>query len=107
MATHSSILAWEMPWTEELGGLQSMGSQAAHQSSLGEFKCTMCTVAAPQSVHAWKPGARGEKCSVSAPGVSAGGGARLALPGLLCTACSGDQRVQSRESRAASPLTRS
>ena len=27
MATHSSILAWEDPWTEELGGLQSMGSQ--------------------------------------------------------------------------------
>ena len=25
MATHSSILAWEMPWTEEPGGLQSMG----------------------------------------------------------------------------------
>ena len=27
MATHSSILAWNIPWTEELGGLQSMGSQ--------------------------------------------------------------------------------
>ena len=27
MATHSSILAWEIPWTEELGRLQSMGSQ--------------------------------------------------------------------------------
>ena len=27
IATHSSILAWEMPWTEEPGGLQSMGSQ--------------------------------------------------------------------------------
>ena len=25
MATHSSILAWEIPWTEEPGGLQSMG----------------------------------------------------------------------------------
>ena len=25
MATHSSILAWRIPWTEELGGLQSMG----------------------------------------------------------------------------------
>ena len=29
MATHSSILAWEIPWTEEPGGLQSMGSQKA------------------------------------------------------------------------------
>ena len=27
MATHSSILAWRIPRTEELGGLQSMGSQ--------------------------------------------------------------------------------
>ena len=29
MATHSSILAWEIPWTEEPGGLQSMGLQRA------------------------------------------------------------------------------
>ena len=27
MATHSSILAWEIPWTEESGGLQSVGLQ--------------------------------------------------------------------------------
>ena len=27
MAPYSSILAWEIPWTEEPGGLQSMGSQ--------------------------------------------------------------------------------
>ena len=27
MATHSCILAWKIPWTEEPGGLQSMGSQ--------------------------------------------------------------------------------
>ena len=27
MATHSSILAWRIPWTEKPGGLQSMGSQ--------------------------------------------------------------------------------
>ena len=27
MAIHSSILAWKIPWTEEPGGLQSMGSQ--------------------------------------------------------------------------------
>ena len=29
MATHSSFLAWEIPWTEEPGGLQRMGSQEA------------------------------------------------------------------------------
>jgi len=27
MATHSNILPWKIPWTEEPGGLQSMGSQ--------------------------------------------------------------------------------
>ena len=27
MATHSSILAWRIPWTEEFGGLQSIGLQ--------------------------------------------------------------------------------
>ena len=27
MATHSSILAWRIPWIEDLGGLQSVGSQ--------------------------------------------------------------------------------
>ena len=27
MATHSSILSWRIPWTEEPGGLQSVGSQ--------------------------------------------------------------------------------
>ena len=27
MATHSSVLAWGIPWTEDPGGLQSMGSQ--------------------------------------------------------------------------------
>ena len=36
MATHSSILAWRMPWTEEPGGLQSMGSQRVRHE-FGDF----------------------------------------------------------------------
>ena len=36
MATHSNILAWKIPWTEEPGGLQSMGSQS--QTRLSNFK---------------------------------------------------------------------
>ena len=32
MATHSSILAWEIPWTEEPGGLPSMRSQELNPS---------------------------------------------------------------------------
>ena len=34
MATHSSTLAWRIPWTEDPGGLQSMGSQKS-QTKLG------------------------------------------------------------------------
>ena len=34
MATHSSILAWKIPWTEEAGGLQSMGSERARHDSV-------------------------------------------------------------------------
>ena len=37
MATHSSILTWKIPWTEEPGGLQSMGSQKS-RTQLNDFK---------------------------------------------------------------------
>ena len=36
MATHSSILAWKIPWTEEPGRLQSMGSQKS-RTQLSDF----------------------------------------------------------------------
>ena len=39
MATHSSILAWRLPWTEEPGGLQSTGSQS--QTRLSDFTFTL------------------------------------------------------------------
>ena len=39
MATHSSILAWRIPWTEEPGGLQSMGLQKS-QTRLSTYKYT-------------------------------------------------------------------
>ena len=32
MATHSNIFAWRIPWTEELGRLQSMGSQTVRHN---------------------------------------------------------------------------
>ena len=35
MATHSNILNWEIPWTEEPGGLQSKGSQSESERSVG------------------------------------------------------------------------
>ena len=40
MATHSSILAWEIPWTEEPGGLKSMGSQRVGHDLATEHGCT-------------------------------------------------------------------
>ena len=34
MATHSSVLTWKIPWAEEPGGLQSMGSQGVEKSRI-------------------------------------------------------------------------
>ena len=59
MAAHSSVLAWRIAWTEEPGGLQSMGSQRVgdnlatkrqqqawsdHASSVGFTPCPACGV---------------------------------------------------------------
>jgi len=44
MATHSSILAWEIPWTEKPGGLQSVGSQRVRHD-----------LATRQQIHILKP----------------------------------------------------
>ena len=46
MATYSSILAWRISWTEETGGLQSMGSQR-----VGRDQVTTRTHIIPPSVH--------------------------------------------------------
>ena len=40
MATHSSILAWKIPWTEEPSKLQSMGSQRVEHDLVTEHACT-------------------------------------------------------------------
>ena len=42
MATHSSIVAWRIPWTEELGGLQSMGSQRVRPERLIHTHIILC-----------------------------------------------------------------
>ena len=39
MATHSSILAWRIPWTEEPGGLQSMVMKRVRQELATEHVC--------------------------------------------------------------------
>ena len=53
MATHSSILVWEIPWTEEPGGLQSMGSQRVRHNGVAhmapEEKLVSCPFSLPVS----------------------------------------------------------
>ena len=44
MATHSSILAWRIPWTEEPGGLQSMGSQRVDRTERLHFHFLICSL---------------------------------------------------------------
>ena len=41
MATHPRILAWEIPWTEKPGGLQSMGLGQRVQGDTTELACTL------------------------------------------------------------------
>ena len=41
MAVHSSILAWRIPWTEEPGGLRSMGWQSQTQLSMQAQTCML------------------------------------------------------------------
>ena len=43
MATHFNILAWEIPWTEEPGGLQSIGLQRVGHNSATENTCMHVT----------------------------------------------------------------
>ena len=53
MATHASILAWKIPWTEEPGGLQSMGSQRVghdERLSLHSLISMIITSAPPQII---------------------------------------------------------
>ena len=42
MATHSNILAWRIPWTEEPGGLQSMEPNVTEQQTLSLYFHIRC-----------------------------------------------------------------
>ena len=65
MATHSSTLAWKIPWAEEPGRLQSMGSQKS-QTGLRDFTFTFHLhvlekeMATDSSVLAWRIPGMGE-----------------------------------------------
>ena len=51
MATHCSILAWKIPWSEEPGGLQFRGSQSRTQLSDRARKVAIATVVISLSTH--------------------------------------------------------
>ena len=59
MSTHSSILAWKIPWTEKPGGLQSMGLQRAGHglaTYLGKAKPNLEKAVSPSGITAeWPP----------------------------------------------------
>ena len=64
MAPHSSTLAWKIPWMEEPGGLQSMGSQSRTQLSdftfTFQFHALEKEMATHSSVLAWRIPETGE-----------------------------------------------
>ena len=50
MATHSSILAWRIPWTEEPTGLQSTGSRSRDTSDLACKQVSQASLTQPSSL---------------------------------------------------------
>ena len=57
MATHSSILAWRILWTEEHGGLQSMGSQRVrHNGAINTFMNILSAISDPDKESQVFPG---------------------------------------------------
>ena len=60
MATHSSTLAWKIPWTEEPGGLQSMGTRLSNFTLTFHFHALEKEMATHSSVLAWRIPGTGE-----------------------------------------------
>ena len=58
MATHSSILAWEIPWTEEPGELQSMESQRVRHYWLISIWASWVAQVVKNLLSMWRPGLR-------------------------------------------------
>ena len=55
MATHSSTLAWKLPWTEEPGGLQSMGSGKSDMTERLHFHLSLSCIGEGNGRRKWKP----------------------------------------------------
>ena len=74
MAPHSSTVAWEIPWMEEPGRLQSMGSRRVSQTRLSDFTFTFHfnalekEMATHSSVLAWRIPGTGEPSGLPSMG---------------------------------------
>ena len=55
MASHSSVLAWEISWTEEAGGLPFMGSQVTRTRLSDQTPAMMAAVDSRGQREAWRP----------------------------------------------------
>ena len=53
MATHSSILAWRIPWTEELGGLQSTGRKESDTTERLHFTFSKLNICVKVGTDGW------------------------------------------------------
>ena len=74
MATHSSILAWRIPWTEEPGGLQSMGSKrVGHELATEHFLDTGVGTLTRES------GRHSPACDSTIPGVTRSKGSTVSV----------------------------
>ena len=89
MATHSSILAWRIPWTEEPGGLQSMGSDTTERLMLLNCAAPWIGLKASAPAHNQFNPEVGRHCHrinhllhMAEPSLPAGH--HLKLPGSLC-----------------------
>ena len=68
MAPHSSTLAWKIPWMEEPGGLQSMGSRLSDFPFTFHFHALEKEMATHSSVLAWRIPGMGEPGGLSSTG---------------------------------------
>ena len=69
MAPHSSTLAWKIPWMEEPGGLQSMGSRQSDFTFTFHFHALEKEMATHSSVLAWRIPGMGEPGGLSSVGL--------------------------------------
>ena len=80
MATHSSIPAWRIPWTEEPGGLQSTGLQRVRHDLGDPTKTTRVSMEACRFLSGCSPGLESTGSGVVAHGLSGPLAGEISVP---------------------------